>query len=74
MSEFKTGNTVSILFDYDTPNEKVYKGIILQNPTGQFFEKFCVKFDDGDIKFYSPKRLEFLMEECQRYKKSMKKV
>ena len=26
MSEFKTGNTVSILFDYDTPNEKVYKG------------------------------------------------
>jgi len=70
MSEFKIGDIVLILFDYDTPNEKVYKGIILQNPS-RFFHKFCVKFDDGDIKFYSPKRLEFLVEECQRYKKSM---
>ena len=69
MSEFKTGNTVRILFDYDTPNEKVYKGIILQNPS-QFFHKFCVKFDDDDIKFYSPKRLNFLVKECQKYEKS----
>ena len=69
MSEFKIGDIVRILFDYDTPNEKVYKGIILQNPSG-FFEKFCVKFDDGDIKFYTKERFEFLVEECQKYEKS----
>ena len=70
MSEFKQGDTVRILFDYDTPNEKVYKGIILQYYAEKFFHKFCVKFDDGDIKFYSLKRLEFLVEECQKYEKS----
>jgi len=67
MSEFKTGDIVRILFDYDTPNEKVYKGTILQNVTVKMVR---VIFDDGDIKFNSPKRLKFLVEECQKYEKS----
>jgi len=68
----KIGSIVNILFDYGTENEKVHTGIILLDKTLVSEGEICIKFDDGDIKFYTRERLEFLVEECQKYEKSKK--
>ena len=69
MSNLKIGDSVNILFDFDTEKEKVWTGIVIRygGYAGLTDPRIYIKFDDDEHRYYRKERLEFLMNECHKY-------